>query len=152
MQRVDLGVFGSVEIVNVVALNGLVEERQPQQEDQRDDGEGPAYHGTGLPGSSGQTSVPGRSRSKSTSCSGRPVRTGKRPEVQRDDAAHIQHPARERRFARTHGVEVADGQERELGMIQALDQLHIGEDVGIARAIDARRSGKRITYPAASPP
>ena len=79
MQRVDLGVFGAVEVVDVVALNGLIEKWQPQQDDQRHDGEGPAYHWTGLPGSSVHTSVPGRSRSSSASCSGRPVRAGNVP-------------------------------------------------------------------------
>jgi hypothetical protein len=56
--------------------------------------------------------------------------------MHRDHATHIEHPAGEGRLARAHGVEIADGQERELGMIQALDELHVGEDVGIARAID----------------
>ena len=38
MQRLDLRVLGFGQIVNVVALHGLVEERQPQsQNEQRDD-------------------------------------------------------------------------------------------------------------------
>src|SRR5689334_19279715 len=46
------------------------------------------------------------------------------PEVQRNHAAHIQHPACERGLAWTHGVEIADRKERQLGMIQAFDELH----------------------------
>src|SRR5579871_2103624 len=34
MQRIDLGVLGSVEILKIVALNGFVEKRQAQGEDQ----------------------------------------------------------------------------------------------------------------------
>src|SRR6185369_5691824 len=45
-------------------------------------------------------------------------------------------------FARAHGIEVADGQERELGMIQAFDQLHVGKVVGIAGAVDRAAVGQ----------
>ena len=37
MQRIDLGVLGPGEIVNVVALNSLIEERKADQERDRDD-------------------------------------------------------------------------------------------------------------------
>src|SRR5581483_5278042 len=80
MQRIDLGVLRAVEIVDVVALDGLVQERQAQQDDQRDNREsGTIYHCTGTPGSSVQTEVPGRSRISSASCSGRPVSGGNVP-------------------------------------------------------------------------
>ena len=56
--------------------------------------------------------------------------------MQRDHALHVQHAAGERGFARAHGIKIADRQKRELGMIEALDQLHVGEDVGVAGAIN----------------
>ena len=57
MQRIDLRVLGAVEIINVVALNGLIEERQPQRQDQparrwqRSRHVRAFYHWTGMPGS-----------------------------------------------------------------------------------------------------
>jgi hypothetical protein len=35
MCRLDLSVLGTVDIVNVVTLNGLIQERCPQHEDYR---------------------------------------------------------------------------------------------------------------------
>ena len=35
MCRLDLSVLGTVEIVNIVTLNGLIQERYPQHEDCR---------------------------------------------------------------------------------------------------------------------
>jgi hypothetical protein len=37
MERLDLGVLGAVEIIEVVALNRLVEKREAQGEHERDD-------------------------------------------------------------------------------------------------------------------
>src|SRR5690242_10138845 len=37
MQRIDLRVLGSGQIVDVIALNGLIEKRKPDQQDNRDD-------------------------------------------------------------------------------------------------------------------
>jgi len=43
MKRIDLSVFGAIEVIDIVALYGLVEKRQPQSQDkQRDDQEFPA--------------------------------------------------------------------------------------------------------------
>ena len=50
MQRFDLGMLRLCEIENVVALNGLVKEWQPQRKNQREDGESSPYHWTGTPG------------------------------------------------------------------------------------------------------
>src|SRR5258708_7868162 len=79
MQRIDLRVLGSVEIIRIVTLDRLVEKGQAQQEDKRDDSESAAYHCTGTPGCSAHTSVSGRSRISSASCSGRPVSAGNVP-------------------------------------------------------------------------
>src|SRR5579863_9852953 len=81
MERLNLSMLGAVEVVNVVTLNGLMEKREAQSQNQCDhqqrlpDG----HHLTGVPGSSVQTSVPGRSRNRSASCSGLPVKAGKVP-------------------------------------------------------------------------
>ncbi len=79
MQRFDLGMLRLRKIENVVALNSLVEKRQAQRENQREDGESSPYHWTGTPGWSVHTSVPDRSPRISASCSGRPLSAGKVP-------------------------------------------------------------------------
>ena len=43
MERIDLSVLGAIEIINVVALYGLIEERESEgQDEQHDDEEFPA--------------------------------------------------------------------------------------------------------------
>ena len=49
MQRIDLRVFGAVEIVRIVALNGLVQKRKTEQQYDRDERER-FYHLAGTPG------------------------------------------------------------------------------------------------------
>src|SRR5579863_4000450 len=79
MQRVDLRVLRAVEIVKIVALNGLMKKWQAQSQNQNNDNERLPNHSTGMPGSRVQTCVLGRSRSRSASCSGRPVSGGNVP-------------------------------------------------------------------------
>src|ERR1700679_1035022 len=79
MQRLDLRVLGAVQIVQIVALDGLMEKGQAEREHDRDDRENLFHHSTGTPGSSVQTSVPGWSRIRSASWSGRPISGGKVP-------------------------------------------------------------------------
>jgi hypothetical protein len=37
MQRIDLGVFGTLQIVEIVALNRLVQKREPESENEGED-------------------------------------------------------------------------------------------------------------------
>src|SRR5712692_8496840 len=79
MQRLDLRMLGGVQVVSIVALDGLMEERQAQRQHHRNDQRNPRYHWTGTPGLSVHTWVPGMSRSSSANCSGRPVSGGNVP-------------------------------------------------------------------------
>lgn len=63
-------------------------------------------------------------------------------EVQRNDVLRIEHAAGQRRFERAHRVKIADGQKRKLGMVEAFDELHVGEDVGVAGAIGGALIGE----------
>ena len=79
MEGIDLGMLSAVEVVEIVALNGLMEKRQTEDEYEGEDQKKLLHHWTGTPGWSVQTSVCGRSRMSSANCSGRPVRAGKVP-------------------------------------------------------------------------
>jgi hypothetical protein len=59
MKRIDLGVLGAVKIVDVVALNRLIEKREPERKHQRDQSKRARYHCTGMPGFRVHTSVSG---------------------------------------------------------------------------------------------
>src|SRR5712692_1334345 len=69
MQRLDLRMLGGVQVISIVALDGLMEERQAQRQHDRNDQRNPRYHWTGTPGLSVHTWVPGMSRSSSANCS-----------------------------------------------------------------------------------
>ena len=76
-----------------------------------------------------------RSRRRGPQLARASVSGGKVPKCIGSPSA-LQQTAGHGGFARAHGVEVADGQEGQLRMIQLLDQLHVGEDVGVAGEID----------------
>src|SRR5262249_30173296 len=59
-----------------------------------------------------------------------------------DDFARADETAGEGGLAGTHGVEIADGKKGELGAIEFLEKLHVGEDVGIAGEVEGAIVGE----------
>lgn len=79
MERLDLCVFGAVEVVQIVALNRLMKERHAQRKRKSRYPKELLHHCTGTPGWSAHTSVSGMSRISSRSSSGRPMSAGNVP-------------------------------------------------------------------------
>jgi hypothetical protein len=58
--------------------------------------------------------------------------------VARNARAHAEELERDGRLSRVHRVVAADRQEGDLRPVEARDQLHVAEHVGVAGHVDAR--------------
>jgi len=58
--------------------------------------------------------------------------------VARHAAGHPQELERHRRLPRAHGEVVADREDGHLRSVDAADQLHVAEDVGVAGEVEGR--------------
>lgn len=64
------------------------------------------------------------------------------PPVDRDDLLGLEEPAGAGGLVGVHGVEVADGHERELWFVQLRQELHVREQPGVSRVIEGESPGQ----------